>query len=133
MMNPIKRSYIGLALAMLLVGPASLVTAAASSVSAKPAWWQSLQSYTPDPSFNPVKASQAELLAHGFPERPDNSPAELATWTRAMKAAKVYLAPYGQAPPAGLPRHTQWSTNWAGHYIVDSCCGGKPWTFDAAS
>lgn len=131
MVHPLKRSYVGLAMALLLAGPASLVTAAASA-SPKPAWWQSLQHYTPDPTFSPLHASQAELLAHGFPERPDGSPSELAAWTRAMKAAKVYLAPYQQAPPPGLPRHTQWSTNWAGHYMVDSCCGGHPWTFDAA-
>jgi Peptidase A4 family len=49
----------------------------------------------PPSGFNPLTASDSELVAYGFPPRPDKnaSPKEYANWANAMMAAKERIFP----------------------------------------
>ena len=49
------------------------------------------QATLPAPGFNPLTASNKQLVANGFPARPNTADA-LAAWTAAMKAAHTFVA-----------------------------------------
>lgn len=51
-----------------------------------------LRTYPSQKDFDPLTATDAQLLAHGFPRRP-TSPLALRAWKNAMSHATHYVAP----------------------------------------
>jgi hypothetical protein len=51
-----------------------------------------LRTYPPQRGFDPLTASDRQLVAHGFPRRP-TSPIALKAWKNAMARATNYVAP----------------------------------------
>jgi len=51
-----------------------------------------LRTYPPQKGFDPLTATDAQLLKHGFPRRP-TSPLALKAWKNAMAHATHYVAP----------------------------------------
>ena len=51
-----------------------------------------LRTYPPQRGFDPLTASDPQLVAHGFPRRP-TSPIALKAWKNAMARATNYVAP----------------------------------------
>ena len=51
-----------------------------------------LRTYPPQRGFDPLTASNLQLVAHGFPRRP-TSPIALMAWKNAMAHATNYVAP----------------------------------------
>jgi hypothetical protein len=89
----------------------------------------------PPAGFRPVAASDAELARYGLPARPRWSaahPQAYDSWLRAMRAARVYVAPMVRmidrvhGPAAHLLRTAATaatSNNWAGQALQNSATG----------
>jgi hypothetical protein len=83
----------------------------------------------PPAGFDPVKASDQELDAYGFPPRPDlkAQPQAYAGWERAMRAARHRIVPvlqhvdhfHGPVHTADPEDSTGTSANWSG-VVVDN-------------
>jgi hypothetical protein len=87
----------------------------------------------PDPSFDPITASDDDLKANYLPPRPDSraAPAAFANWQRALGTRPRFVAsvanPVAKPPPSGKDRvffthsndgRTQASSgNWSGGYV----------------
>lgn len=69
---------------------------------------------TPD-GFEPVKASEGELQAYGYPKRPDAEaePRRYMHWERMVSRLSV-VAPQFKDPPAEVAERTVDSSNWCG-------------------
>jgi hypothetical protein len=89
----------------------------------------------PPAGFRPDQASDAELARYGLPTRPVRSaahPEAYDSWLRAMRAARVYVAPVVRmidrvhGPAAHLLRTeatAATSNNWAGQGLQNSATG----------
>jgi Peptidase A4 family len=87
--------------------------------------------------FNPLVASSAQLIQHGYPTRPTDV-ASLARWTIAMQHARYYDQPHPQVssvfhrPLVGSlasDGHTRVSGNWAGYEVQNSVVFGDAITY----
>ncbi len=103
-----------------------------------------LRAYPPQPGFDPLKATNAELAAHGYPRRPTN-PSALAAWTNVIAHAKHYVAPdpvyssVRHVPPSrhaatstGTGHSVQYSANWAGHIAPNYAFANATFTYSSA-
>jgi hypothetical protein len=74
-----------------------------------------IATHPPTPGFDPLTATNAELVANGFPQRPNSlDPAVLAAWRNTVSHATHYVDPH---PIVGSTYHNETSTNWAGHVV----------------
>lgn len=101
-----------------------------------------LRTYPPQKGFDPLTATDAQLLKHGFPRRP-TSPLALKAWKNAMAHATHYVAPdpcyssvrHGPPPSASRVQATsashtvEYSDNWAGHIVPQSVHGNVSFTY----
>ncbi len=130
------------------LGLAGLVTLAgvARAEDAPPRVLPSVYRFAPPPpGFRPEAASDAERAVYGLPSRPGASAgkvAGLAAWTRAMTAARYYIAPMirqtgRQHRPAMFPVMTSLSRtagtmtteNWAGQVVENGSTAYGPSSF----
>ena len=88
----------------------------AARVSSGQDWCQPLKVYLPKPGFQPLRASDSDLRANGFPARPPASqPGALADWKAVVEHARNFLPPH---PVCGTTtRSTLYSARWAGHMV----------------
>lgn len=81
-----------------------------------------LKVYMPTPGFNPLTASNKELVLHGYPRRPTN-PAALKAWTKAMKHALHFSTPtphVGTKPIAPPSKYSGTASYWSGYVALSS-------------
>lgn len=92
-MKRLSQVALGSAFAMAVaVSIASLSFAQSQSSGTQPSI-RPVKTYPPQSGFNPLTASNAALIKHGYPPRPTGGPA-LRGWEEAMKNAKHYVAPH---------------------------------------
>jgi hypothetical protein len=92
--------------------------------------------YTPPPAgFDPVRASDRELLAHGYPARPDQQrqPELHQHWTAMLSRPMTVITPRFEVMPERLGgRRLRYAdtvgTGWAGTSLITPA-GGDPVTF----
>jgi hypothetical protein len=81
------------------------------------------KSITPPPGFNPLLASDEQLVEYGLPPRPTGSAAALAQWTQAMAAWKGAPTPklaVKLSHPASQTNDTNGNGNWTGYVNTSS-------------
>lgn len=75
----------------------------------------------PPKSFNPIKASPADLVKYGFPPRPDpnSAPKEYAQWQKVMARAQTYVPLKSGlgAPAPAPPPEKEMNNAWSGAYL----------------
>lgn len=92
-MKRLSQVALGSAFAMAMaVGVASLSFAQSQSSGTQHSI-RPVKTYPPQSGFNPLTASNAALIKHGYPHRPTGGPA-LRVWEEAIKNAKHYVAPH---------------------------------------
>ena len=93
------------------------------------------QAPPPPQGFNPMSASNADLIKYGFPPRPDKKalPRSSTVWAKMMSRPHNYAplkfsvnteqvrSPQGATPPSNLPTTT--SGNWSGAVITSPPAG----------
>jgi hypothetical protein len=92
--------------------------------------------FTPPPAgFDPVRASDRELLAHGYPARPDRQrqPELHRHWTAMLSRPMTVITPRFEVMPGRLGgRRLRYAdtvgTGWAGTSVITPA-GGDPVTF----
>jgi hypothetical protein len=79
--------------------------------------------YPPGHGFKPMRATNAELIAHGFPPRPPKSDGlALQLWRSVIVRARKFDRPH---PVCGMRgRSTVYSGNWSGRVVPKSYYGG---------
>jgi hypothetical protein len=109
-----------------LLLPAALFAGGASQAQSVPGhgaqagagqnWCKPLKVFLPKPGFRPLRASDSQLRANGFPARPPASqPGALAVWKRVAGHARHFSVPH---PVCGTTRHSVIYTGiWAGHVV----------------
>lgn len=103
--------------------PSATAVAASDTTTATPCN-PTLQTYPPQPGFNPLAPglSDAQLQKNGFPPRPSD-PTALAEWTKVVQSAKVFVPPN---PICTNVLHTNnTSTNWAGYDMNNGIAGNR--------
>lgn len=91
-----------------------------------------IATHPPQAGFDPNTASEAALLAHGYPPRPTGGPS-LAAWKTAISHATHYVAP-NPTPSSVVHAPTtssralftptiEYSTIWAGHIMPQAAVG----------
>jgi hypothetical protein len=80
--------------------------------------------FVPGPGFKPLRATNAELIAHGFPPRPPRSDKlALHLWQHVVSRARRFDRPH---PVCGSKaRSTIYSGNWSGRVVPEASNGGK--------
>lgn len=128
----------GTALAARTAGPAG-----GSSPALAAAGYRPVTLPAPPAGFNPLRASQAQLVRYGFPVRPSSGQA-LRTWTYAMSHATHYEVPgvarvstVRHTPPwltaqnGSTARHASYSGNWGGKTISYSVIDDAAFTWES--
>jgi hypothetical protein len=112
-----------LAVAALCLTGFTSAKAPVPPAAASPSWCAPVRVYLPRPAFHPLTASDAQLLAAGYPARPPaGDRAALNLWTQAVGNAWYFTAP---DPVCDSTRHsTLFSGTWAGHQVPKADYGG---------
>jgi Peptidase A4 family len=124
-------------LATLATAQRDAVQAIRASAATVPTNVPGIRTYAEPPKdFNPQMATDAELAAYGFPQRPDTQahPDQYAEWERAMKAAKTRwtgdlkplpVGEHGMIPSGSLPlpESTEPATTGPKHISTNNASG----------